>query len=136
MAEFMHCNKERFVCGQAAPRVEGNPPLESGPFRELRAHESSAAPANILHEESYAADQRVLTQMEDGDHAGIIGGMDEYRRAAPEGHFGHYLMMAAAIGGERCQAPGERYSEYEASVGTGQVHVWFERPSGGWSSAA
>jgi hypothetical protein len=25
-----------------------------------------------------------------------------------------------------------RFSEYEASVGTGQVHVWFERPEGGW----
>jgi 3,4-dihydroxyphenylacetate 2,3-dioxygenase len=105
------------------------------PFRELRAHESSEAPSNILHPDSYAADQRVLRQMEDGDHAGIINGMNEYRHAAPEGHFGHYLMMAAAIGGERCQAPGERFSEYEASVGTGQVHVWFERPADGWTGA-
>ena len=68
-----------------------------------------------------------------GDHAGVIDWMPEYRRAAPEGHFGHYLMMAAAIGGARCQAPGERFSEYEASVGTGQVHVWFERPADGWT---
>ena len=42
-------------------------------------------------------------------------------------------MMASAIGGDRCQAPGELYSEYEASVGTGQVHVWFERPADGWT---
>ncbi len=105
------------------------------PFRELRQHESSAAPDNILHLESYEADQRVLRMMQEGDHAGIIGGMPEYRKAAPEGHFGHYLIMAGAIGGARCQAPGERFSEYEASVGTGQVHVWFERPADGWTGA-
>ena len=103
------------------------------PFRELRSHESSAAPANILHQESYEADQRVVKMMRQGDHAGIIDWMPEYRRAAPEGHFGHYLMMASAIGGSRCQAPGELFSEYEASVGTGQVHVWFERPADGWT---
>ena len=102
-------------------------------FQELRQHESSKAPDNILHRESYEADQRVLAMMKDGDHAGIIDWMPEYRKAAPEGHFGHYLMMASAIGGARCQAPGEAYSEYEASVGTGQVHVWFERPADGWT---
>ena len=102
-------------------------------FQELRQHESSKAPDNILHRESYEADQRVLAMMKDGDHAGIIDWMPEYRKAAPEGHFGHYLMMASAIGGARCQAPGEPYSEYEASVGTGQVHVWFERPADGWT---
>ena len=102
-------------------------------FRELRGHESSAAPDNILHRESYDADQRVLAMMREGDHAGIIEGMPEYRKAAPEGHFGHYLMMAAAIGGAECRATGEPFSEYEASVGTGQVHVWFERPADGWT---
>jgi 3,4-dihydroxyphenylacetate 2,3-dioxygenase len=102
------------------------------PFRELRRRESSAAPENIYDLESYEADQRVLRMLRAGDHAGVIDGMPEYRRAAPEGHFGHYLMMAAAIGGRRCQAPGEPFSEYEASVGTGQVHVWFERPADGW----
>ena len=105
------------------------------PFRELRQHESSKAPENILGVESYEADQRVVSMMRAGDHAGIIDWMPEYRKAAPEGHFGHYLMMAAAIGGARCQAPGELFSEYEASVGTGQVHVWFERPSDGWTGA-
>jgi 3,4-dihydroxyphenylacetate 2,3-dioxygenase len=105
------------------------------PFRELRQHESSKAPDNILHLESYEADQRVLKMFEQGDHAGVIAGMPEYKRAAPEGHFGHYLMMAGAIGGARCQAPGELYSGYEASVGTGQVHVWFERPADGWTGA-
>ena len=103
------------------------------PFRELRRRESSAAPENIFDPESYEADQRVLKMLQAGDHAGVIDWMPEYRRAAPEGHFGHYLMMAAALGGARCQAPGELFSEYEASVGTGQAHVWFERPADGWS---
>ncbi|MBA3764436.1 MAG: hypothetical protein H0X05_02875 [Actinobacteria bacterium] len=103
------------------------------PFQELRQHESSKAPENILGLESYQADQRVISMMQEGDHAGVIDWMPEYRKAAPEGHFGHYLMMASAIGGARCQAPGELFSEYEASVGTGQVHVWFERPADGWT---
>jgi 3,4-dihydroxyphenylacetate 2,3-dioxygenase len=103
------------------------------PFRELRQHESSAVPENILHEESYEADQKVIGMLQRGDHAGVIQNMPEYKKAAPEGHFGHYLIMAGAIGGARCTASGELFSEYEASVGTGQVHVWFERPSGGWT---
>jgi 3,4-dihydroxyphenylacetate 2,3-dioxygenase len=103
------------------------------PFRELPKRESSRAPDNIYDLESYEADQHVLSMLEKGDHAGVIDGMPDYQRAAPEGHFGHYLMMAAGIGGARCQAPGERYSDYEASVGTGQVHVWFERPADGWT---
>jgi 3,4-dihydroxyphenylacetate 2,3-dioxygenase len=103
------------------------------PFRELRRHESSAAPENILHRESYDADQKVIGMMRAGDHAGIIQGMPEYKKAAPEGHFGHYLITAGAVGGARCNAPGELFSEYEASVGTGQVHVWFERPDAGWT---
>jgi hypothetical protein len=43
-------------------------------------------------------------------------------------------MMASALGGRACTAPGVQYSEYEASVGTGQVHVWFEQPPGGWTA--
>jgi 3,4-dihydroxyphenylacetate 2,3-dioxygenase len=103
------------------------------PFRELRKRESSAVPDNIYDVASYEADQHVLGLLEKGDHAGVIDGMPTYKRAAPEGHFGHYLMMAGALGGTRFNAPGERFSDYEASVGTGQVHVWFERPTGGWT---
>jgi 3,4-dihydroxyphenylacetate 2,3-dioxygenase len=74
--------------------------------------------------------------LQHGDHAGVIANMPDYRKAYPEGHFGHYLMLASALGGDACRAPGELFSEYEASVGTGQVHVWFERPQGGWDAAA
>ena len=36
------------------------------PFRELRNHESSKAPENILHLESYEADERVIRMLQDG----------------------------------------------------------------------
>ena len=42
--------------------------------------------------------------------------------------------MVGALGGAGCTAKGEQFSDYEASVGTGQVHVWFERPEGGWTA--
>jgi 3,4-dihydroxyphenylacetate 2,3-dioxygenase len=102
------------------------------PFRELRTRESSSI-ENVFRPESAAADRHVLELLEAGDHAGVIDWLPEYRKYGPEGKFGHYLIMSGAIGGARCQAPGERFSEYEASVGTGQVHVWFERPADGWT---
>jgi 3,4-dihydroxyphenylacetate 2,3-dioxygenase len=105
-------------------------------FKELRKRESQRAPDNIYDPKYYDADMGVLAKFEGGDHAAVIDGMPEYRKAYPEGHFGHYLMMAAALGGRDCVAPGERFSEYEASVGTGQVHVWFERPADGWTGVS
>jgi len=102
------------------------------PFRELRGRESSSL-ENIITPESAAADQHVLKLLGEGDHAAVIDWLPEYRKFGPEGKFGHYLITAGAIGGARCQAPGELFSEYEASVGTGQVHVWFERPADGWT---
>jgi 3,4-dihydroxyphenylacetate 2,3-dioxygenase len=103
-------------------------------FKDLRKRESQRAPDNIYDRAYYDADMRVLDRFAAGDHAAVIDGMPEYRTAYPEGHFGHYLMMASALGGRACTAPGELFSEYEASVGTGQVHVWFERPEGGWAA--
>jgi 3,4-dihydroxyphenylacetate 2,3-dioxygenase len=102
------------------------------PFRQLRGHESSDL-SNIITPEAREADQKVLDLMAKGDHKGVIDFLPEYKRHGPEGHFGHYLIMVGAIGGASCVAEGERFSEYEASVGTGQVHVWFERPEGGWT---
>jgi 3,4-dihydroxyphenylacetate 2,3-dioxygenase len=103
-------------------------------FRDLRKRESQRAPDNIYDPKYYEADMKVLGMLEKGDHEGVIEGMPEYRKAYPEGHFGHYLMMVGALGGTACSAPGELFSEYEASVGTGQVHVWFERPDAGWAA--
>jgi len=64
----------------------------------------------------------------------VIGTMPEFLQFAPEARFGHYLMMVSALGGSACRAPGLRYSDYENATGTSQVHVWFERPAGGWAA--
>jgi 3,4-dihydroxyphenylacetate 2,3-dioxygenase len=103
------------------------------PLRELRSHESSD-PANIITASSREADERILSLFSSGDHAAVIDAMPEYRMASPEGGFGHYLAMVGALGGRRCRAKGTLCSEYEAAVGTGQVHVFFDRPEGGWTA--
>ena len=59
--------------------------------------------------------------------------MPEFYRFKPEARFGHYLMMIGALGEGDCTATSRQYGEYENSVGTGQVHLWFERPAGGFS---
>ena len=102
-------------------------------FRELRNRESSDV-KNIISPESLEADRKVIGMFEAGDHRGVVDWMPDYKKFGPEGKFGHYLIMLGALGGAACTAKGERFSEYEASVGTGQVHVWFERPAGGWTA--
>ena len=81
-----------------------------------------------------AADERLIAQLRTGDHAAVLAGMDGFRRHAPEGFFGHYLIMAGALGGAACRAPGEMFSAYESAAGTGQAHIWFDRPTGGWTA--
>jgi 3,4-dihydroxyphenylacetate 2,3-dioxygenase len=105
------------------------------PLREIRQHEASD-PAHIISPQSRAADQRLLELFRNGDHRSVIDGMPDYARVAPEGFFGHYLMMAGAIGGRDCAAAGVQCSDYESAVGTGQVDMWFDRPPGGWSAPA
>jgi 3,4-dihydroxyphenylacetate 2,3-dioxygenase len=39
-----------------------------------------------------------------------------------------------ALGEGAVSAPGQLFSEYENSVGTGQLHIWFDRPADGWTS--
>lgn len=81
-------------------------------------------------------DEKVIQLLREGKHADVINLMPEFRKYSPEGRFGHYLMMVGALGGSKCTAPGVQFSEYEASVGTGQVHIWFERPERGWMAAS
>ena len=102
------------------------------PLRQLAEHEASD-PVHIFTPEARAADEERLAWMADGDHARIIRTMPEYLPHEPEAGFGHYLAMVASVGGERCRAPGSQFSDYENATGTGQVHVWFDRPSGGWT---
>jgi 3,4-dihydroxyphenylacetate 2,3-dioxygenase len=102
-------------------------------FRELRRRTSSSL-ENIHSPEARAADEHVLELLRAGDHHAVIDWMPEYRKYGPEGKFGHYLIMVGALGGAACRAKGEQFSDYEAAIGTGQAHVWFERPEGGWAA--
>ncbi|MEI2809010.1 MAG: hypothetical protein V9F00_01995 [Nocardioides sp.] len=49
--------------------------------------------------------------------------------------FAHYLMMAGATGEGDCTAKARQYGDYENSIGTGQVHLWFDAPEGGFPRA-
>ncbi len=104
------------------------------PLRELRAHEASD-PSHIFTPEAYAADLDRIAWFENGDHAQVLAAMPDYMQYRPEGKFAHYLMMIAAMGESDVVAPGRLFSEYENSIGTGQVHIWFDRPATGWTRA-
>lgn len=105
------------------------------PLRELRAHEASD-PSHIYTPEARAADAERISWFQAGDHRRVLDTMPEFLRYKPEARFGHYLMMIGALGEGRCVAPGRQYSEYENAVGTGQVHLWFDRPASGWTADA
>ncbi|PZG52873.1 catechol 1,2-dioxygenase [Spongiactinospora gelatinilytica] len=104
------------------------------PLRELRAHEASD-PSHIFTPEARAADLERIGWFKEGRHDLVLETMPEFRRYKPEAGFGHYLMMAGALGEERCTAPARQYGEYENSVGTGQALLWFDRPRDGWAAA-
>ncbi|MFG2497103.1 3,4-dihydroxyphenylacetate 2,3-dioxygenase [Streptomyces sp. NPDC048441] len=102
------------------------------PLRQLRDHESSG-PSHIRTPEARAADEQRIEWFERGDHAEVLRTMPEFLTHKPEARFAHYLMMIGALGEERCSAAGRAYSDYENSVGTGQMHLWFDRPAEGWT---
>jgi 3,4-dihydroxyphenylacetate 2,3-dioxygenase len=101
------------------------------PLRKLRDHEAAGV-EHIFSPEAAAADAERMEWFEKGDHARVLDTMTEFYRYRPEARFGHYLMMIGAIGEGDCTATGRRYGEYENSVGTGQVHYWFDAPEGGF----
>jgi len=105
------------------------------PLRELRAHEASD-PVHIRTEQARLADADRIGWLRAGDHARVIDTMDEYLRVRPEARFAHYLMMIGALGERAVTAPARPFSEYENSVGTGQMHLWFDRPAAGWTAPA
>jgi 3,4-dihydroxyphenylacetate 2,3-dioxygenase len=83
-------------------------------------------PDNVFSAAARAWDRRILGLWAAGDHAAVLDLYPAYRSVRPEGLFGHYLTLLGAIGGRACRAPGERYSDYENALGTGQVHVVFD----------
>jgi 3,4-dihydroxyphenylacetate 2,3-dioxygenase len=104
------------------------------PLRELRQHEASD-PVHIRTPQARAADLERIGWFEAGDHARVLDTMPEFLAVRPEAKFAHYLMMIGALGERSVTAPARRYSEYENAIGTGQIHLWFDRPDGGWSGA-
>ena len=72
-----------------------------------------------------AADERVISLLERGDHATALAEYPEFRKFSPEGRFAHYVIMASAMGGASWTSKGEAFSEYENAAGTGQIHLWF-----------
>lgn len=101
------------------------------PLRKLRDHES-ADPDHIFTQEAYQADMQRLEWFAAGDHAQVLDTMDEFYKYKPEARFGHYLMMIGALGEGDCTATSRQYGKYENSIGTGQVHLWFDPPEGGF----
>ncbi|MET7512986.1 3,4-dihydroxyphenylacetate 2,3-dioxygenase [Streptomyces sp. NPDC005480] len=102
------------------------------PLRQLRDHESSD-PAHIFTAEAREADLERIAWFKEGRHDKVLDTMDEFWKFKPEAKFFHYLMMAGALGERACVARARQYGEYENSIGTGQVHLWFDRPAGGWT---
>lgn len=100
-------------------------------LRQLRDHEASD-PEHIRTPEAYAADLERIAWFEAGDHARVLATMPQFMPYRPEAMFAHYLMMVGALGEEACTAPARRYGQYENSIGTGQVHLWFDAPDGGF----
>ena len=100
-------------------------------LRQLRDHEA-AGTDHILTQEAYAADLERIDWFKAGDHARVLDTMPEFMRYRPEAMFAHYLMMAGALGEEASPPPARQYGDYENSIGTGQVHLWFDRPEGGF----
>ncbi|KNB50711.1 catechol 1,2-dioxygenase [Streptomyces caatingaensis] len=94
------------------------------PLAELRDR-MAGDPANIVTPEAREADEQRLAWLEEGRHDRVVATMADYHRFAPEAGFGHYLMLAGALGGPRFTGKGRRYSAYESGIGTGQAHVWF-----------
>ena len=101
-------------------------------LRTLRQHEA-ADEEHIFSEGARLADHRVIEALERGDHAQVLDELGSFSAFKPEGRFAHYQMMVSALGASDCVAPARRYSEYENAIGTGQMHLWFDRPTGGWT---
>jgi len=102
-------------------------------LKELRKHEASD-PSHLFSRKAYDMDQERLQWFFDGRHDRVLETMDDFLTVRPEGRFAHYLMMAAALGEQDFAAPGVQYGDYENSIGTSQVHVWFDRPAAGWTT--
>ncbi len=95
------------------------------PLAELRTH-MGGDPGNIVSAEARTADEQRIEWLASGRHDRVIQTMPEFSAFNPEAGFGHYLMLAGALGAEACTIRGQRFSDYESGIGTGHVHLWFD----------
>ena len=102
-------------------------------LKEMRKHEASD-PSHIFSQKARDMDHERLGWFFEGRHDRVLDTMPEFLSVRPEAMFAHYLLMAAALGENDLSAPGVQYGDYENSVGTSQVHVWFDRPAAGWTA--
>jgi aromatic ring-opening dioxygenase catalytic subunit (LigB family) len=127
------------VLGRAVAETEGRVLLiASGALshtfwklRQLRDHEAADL-AHIRSPEARAADEERIAWFKAGDHGRVLDTMPSFLRHRPESMFAHYLMMIGALGEADCTATARQYGRYENSIGTGQAHLWFDRPPGGF----
>ncbi len=105
------------------------------PLRQLRDHEASD-PKHIFTAQAREADHQRIAWFKQGRHDLVLQTMPDFWKYKPEARFYHYLMMIGALGEERCTAAGRQYGEYENAIGTGQAHLWFDRPAAGWTAPA
>ena len=103
------------------------------PLRELRRHEPSN-PSHVFSPAHRAADERVMSLLQRGDHATVLAEYPEFRRFSPEARFMHYVVMASAMGGAEWRSCGQALSDYENAAGTGNVQMWFPQASAGADS--
>jgi len=104
-------------------------------LREIRLNPEveRSDPKYIVSDKAREMDRERLQWFAEGRHDRVLETMDDFLTVRPEGKFAHYLMLAAALGETDFCAPGMQISDYENSVGTSQVHVWFDRPATGWT---
>ena len=86
---------------------------------------------HICTPEARAADAERIAWFKAGDHARVLETMPEFLPFRPEARFAPLPDDDRGAGRRRCTAPARQYGEYENSVGTGQVHLWFDRPADG-----
>jgi 3,4-dihydroxyphenylacetate 2,3-dioxygenase len=87
--------------------------------------------SNVSRPENIARDKEAIALLEQGRHDQILQDWDARYRPLPwEGFGGHYLQMAAALGGPACRAKGVALSDYENARGTGNIHMWFDTMEG------
>ncbi len=93
-------------------------------------------PSHIFSPEAREADHERIEWMKQGDHARILETMPEFKKVQARGE---RSATGCSWPAPSAKTPAPRqaimYSEYENSIGTGQVHVWFPRTRG-WVPAA